>query len=198
MRIGEPAWVVASFFPVQGKWTEEDYFRLEADRRIELVRGCIEVLPMPNELHQMIVQWLAQQLIVWNQVAKAGKVLTGPVPMKLPNGDIREPDVLMAPKAASMPKPAYPALAFFVVEIVSQGSEARRRYLVDKRADYANAGIPEYWIIDPLEKTVTVLKLSGATYLEQGVFHENDVAKAATLPGFSIDCKAMWDLEKEI
>ena len=55
-----------------------------------------------------------------------------------------------------------------VVEVVSPDDPGRD--LVVKRADYAEAAIPEYWIVDPRVETVTVLTLAGGAYVEHGVF----------------------------
>ena len=49
--------------------------------------------------------------------------------------------------------------------------------LVDKRRDYAEAGIPEYWIVDPRGETITVLGLRRGAYLEQGVYRRGAVAE---------------------
>ena len=43
--------------------------------------------------------------------------------------------------------------------MVSDGEENRKRDLVTKREEYAQASIPEYWIVDPALKTITVLQL---------------------------------------
>lgn len=197
MRVGEPAWAIATLFPLQGNWSEGDYFRLEAEKFVELVNGCIEVLPMPTWLHGEIALWFAEQLKSWNQTAKLGGVIVAPVPLKLTSGIIREPDVFLVERAPGAPRPDYPTSAVVVMEVVSAGNEARKRDFVDKRNDYANAGIPEYWIIDPLEKSVTVLKLKDATYEVHGRFDANQIATSARLDGFTIDCAKIWALEKE-
>lgn len=49
-----------------------------------------------------------------------------------------------------------------VMEVVSGGPQDRKRDLVIKRAEYAAAGIPEYWIVDPESRRITVLTLVGA------------------------------------
>lgn len=190
MRIGGPAWAIATLYPMQGDWSEADYYALEAERFVELVNGCIEVLPMPSYVHQVVLAWLFEQLLFWNKASDHGKVLCAPLPIKLFPGTIREPDVLIAPYP-----PAQKLL--FALEIVSEGAEARQRDFVDKRADYAEAGIPEYWIVDPFEKVVTVLKLQGKTYVEHGKFLANEIATSATLTGFTLDCEKMWNEAKK-
>ena len=55
---GGPAWEVAKLFPPQGQWSESDFFRIHTNQMAELVNGTLEILPMPNWLHQLIVIFL--------------------------------------------------------------------------------------------------------------------------------------------
>ena len=61
------------------------------------------------------------------------------------------------------------------------------RDYVTKRADYAEAGIPEYWIVDPQDAAITVLALAGNAYAEHGQFRPGSAATSALLPDFSAD-----------
>ena len=54
--------------------------------------------------------------------------------------------------------------ADLVMEVVSGDPESRERDHARKRLDYAQAGIPEYWIVDPQEKQITVLSLHRGEY----------------------------------
>ena len=67
------------------------------------------------------------------------------------------------------------------------------RDLVEKRADYAEAGIPEYWIVDPRDETITVLALEGGTYRDLGVFGSGDTARSRVLDGFAADVRSVFD-----
>jgi Uma2 family endonuclease len=73
------------------------------------------------------------------------------------------------------------------MEVVSVGEEARDRDTRQKPLDYAAAGIPEYWIVDPENRTITVLSLDGTEYFPRGVFGEGEVAESVLLPGFAVD-----------
>ena len=77
----------------------------------------------------------------------------------------------------------YPNGADLVIEVVSEGTENRRRDLEVKRAEYAEAGITEYWIVDPEPRTITVLTLEGKQYREHGVFAVNARATSVLLVG---------------
>jgi Uma2 family endonuclease len=64
---------------------------------------------------------------------------------------------------------------------------------VVKRGDYAEAGIPEYWIVYPDAGTITVLRLVGGAYREHGVFQRGDTATSVLLDGFAVDVQEVLD-----
>jgi len=80
-----------------------------------------------------------------------------------------------------------------VVEIVSP--DHAERDTVMKRADYAAAGIPEYWIVNDAEGTIMVLRLEGSAYVAHGIFRRGDTATSALLPGFTVSVDAVCDAE---
>ena len=62
----------------------------------------------------------------------------------------------------------------------------RNRDLVRKRQIYAEAGVLEYWLIDPLNDTVTQLELQEGVYVEQAILGADDSLTTPLLPGLSI------------
>jgi Uma2 family endonuclease len=189
----EPAWDVARLFPAQGAWSEEEYLNLPGPRLVEFDRGHIEVLDMPGELHQILAAFLYEALVAYVRRHKLGKVLFAPLPVKLWEGKLREPDVLfMRADHAERRRENHWLGADLVMEVVSASDPGRDK--VTKRWEYARAGIPEYWLIDPAERSVTVLALSeGAEeYVEQGVWRAGERAESACLPGFGVDVQALF------
>jgi Uma2 family endonuclease len=81
------------------------------------------------------------------------------------------------------------------VEVVSEDDPARDHS--EKRADYAAAGIKEYWIVDPRDRTVTVLVLKAKKYHERGVFEDGQAATSALLRGFAVDVSELFDAAKD-
>ena len=71
------------------------------------------------------------------------------------------------------------------------GPDAPERDLVEKRTDSAEAGIPEYRVVDPRDETITVLALDGGAYTEHGVHTRGGAAASAPLEGFSADVSAV-------
>ena len=140
---GEPAWEAAYMLPVQGSWSEDDFLKFHTNRMAELVDGRLEILPMPTWLHQLILDFLLDRIKEHlRQAQLGGKVLMAPLPTRLYAGTVREPDLLyVQPEHLPTNVRGYPDKIDLAVEIVSSGTEARQRDYIDKRADYAKAGV---------------------------------------------------------
>jgi Uma2 family endonuclease len=188
---GEPAWDVARLFPDQGHWSEEDYLALNVNRLVEFAHGQVEVLPMPTMSHQLLVAFLYRQLLAFITTGEQGTVLFAPLRVRLWPGKYREPDLvfMLSSHSARCGEDFWDG-ADLVVEVVSD--DDRRRDLEIKRREYAQAKIPEYWIVDPLEGRITVLRLDEArgSYVEHGVFARGDRAASHLLSGLEVDVTA--------
>jgi Uma2 family endonuclease len=77
------------------------------------------------------------------------------------------------------------------LEVVSK--DKQERDLIEKRHEYPEAGVPEYWIVKPQNDTITVLTLAGAAYVEHGIFQRGDTATSVVLPGFQVNVSAVFD-----
>ena len=78
-----------------------------------------------------------------------------------------------------------------VMEVVS--ADDPRHDTHDKRQDYAEAGIPEYWIVNPLDETISVHSLSGGAYAKERVHRRGERAESELLRGFSVDVAETFD-----
>jgi len=126
-----------------------------------------------------------------------GEVMFAPLRVKLRAGKFREPDIVfMLTKNLARCGEEFWVGADLVMEIVSNDQRSRERDLEKKRADYAEGGIPEYWIVDPLEERITVLRLVGRQYQVHGEFGRGAQATSALLTGFSVDVSAVLDAGK--
>ena len=70
-----------------------------------------------------------------------------------------------------------------VIEAVSPGESNRERDYVAKRSQYQERGIPEYWLIDRVRQTITVLELVDGIYQELGVFSGSDQIQSSVISG---------------
>lgn len=173
--------------------TFEEYLDYDdgTENRYELVDGeLLEVTPTTPE-HSDIAEWLDR--VFYQEVQRLGhdwRVKRGDVGVRTSGQRSRLPDVCVLEghewrklrqqksKSAVLQVPLLMA-----VEIVSPGRKNRDRDYKEKRQEYQNRGIPEYWIIDPEEAKLTRLLLVEGEYEEE-----------AFLPGDSISPKIFPEL----
>ena len=179
--------------------TEADVLALAGPPLAEWVDGRMDELPMPTPRHQSAGSVVYDALLKfsWERRLNAAVRFTG-LPVRIPayaghESRIRYPDVVML-KNANDPRAAADAWngADLVVEVVSPDDPLRDTR--DKRLDYAAAGVPEYWIVDPRPhvRTVSVLTLGGGVYADR-VFGEGERAGGVLLPDFTVDVTACFN-----
>jgi Uma2 family endonuclease len=106
--------------------------------------------------------------------------------MKLWEEKYREPDVLyMRKERLGRCKGKFWEGADLVVEVLSESN--REEDLETKRAEYARAEIPEYWIVDRTARTITILTLAQRDYVVHAAFKEGEQATSKILPGLAMD-----------
>ena len=179
--------------PPQGNWSDEEYLWLtdRCNRLVEFTDGHVQELPMPTFTHQAILAFL-YRLFHEHLDPRGGVVMFAALRMRIRAGKFREPDLLLLrDRSDSRCQDRYWLGADLVAEVVSPDDPDRD--LIEKRADYAEAGIPEYWIVDPRDQTITVLTLDGDTYVEQGVYSAGESAASSLLDGFAADVTAVFD-----
>lgn len=146
---------------------------------------------MPTDKYQAISQFLFLALLALVQ-RSGGKVHYAPLRLRIREGKFREPDLLLVRDSQDLRRQnRYWLGAELVVEIVSPDDPERDT--VVKRTDYAEAGILEYWIVDPMQHTITVLALDGDTYHESGIYQRGESAVSLLLAGFTVALDAVLD-----
>ncbi|WP_416670452.1 Uma2 family endonuclease [Egbenema bharatensis] len=82
-----------------------------------------------------------------------------------------------------------------IAEVVSPGKTNQDRDYINKRAQYAAIGVPEYWLIDPVAQTVMVLRLEGETYQEIGVFDHQSAIASVEFAGLELTVAQLFESE---
>jgi Uma2 family endonuclease len=188
--------VELSLRPLQGLWTEEQYLRLtdQSNHLIEFTDGYLEGLAMPTRSHQRMLARLYELLAAFVRL-HGGEVLFAPLRLQIRPGKQREPDILLVlHEQDPRNQERYWLGADLVVEIVSPDDPERDT--VEKVADYAEAGIPEYWIVNPIDETITVLTLVGDLYAAHGIFQGGATATSALMPGFAVAVNVVFDAQQ--
>ena len=146
---------------------------------------------MPTRSHQRMLACLYELFAAFLRL-HGGEVLFAPLRLQIRPGKQREPDMLLVlDEHDPRNQDRFWLGADLVVEIVS--ADNPERDTVEKVADYAEAQIPEYWIVNPLDETITVLVLAGDAYAAHGVFRRGDRADSSLLPGFAVLVDSVFD-----
>jgi Uma2 family endonuclease len=66
---------------------------------------------------------------------------------------------------------------------------------IDKRGDYAEPRVPEYWIVNPQTETIKVLRLGGVAYEAAGTYRRGQFAASVLLSGCSVDVACVFDAD---
>ena len=179
--------------PPQGAWSDEEYLWLtdRCNRLVEFTDGHVQELPTPTFTHQAVLAFL-YRLFHEHLDPRGGVAMVAALRLRIRAGKFREPDLLLLrDRSDARCEDRYWLGADLVAEVVSPDDPERD--LVEKRADYAEAGIPEYWVVDPRDETITVLTLDGNTYVEQGVYRAGESAVSSLLAGFAAEVTAVFD-----
>jgi Uma2 family endonuclease len=180
---------IARFFPPQGKWTVEDFFALpETNSIVELSHGRLIVSPSPDDVHQTAVEELFYALKTFVDAHDLGRARVAPFDVRLSNEVIRQPDVFFVRKdhLSRIQGHVLRGAPDLVAEVISPGT--RKADEVEKLAEYAEAGIPEYWLLDSKAVTIRVYVLpEGASeYILNATYQAGEIARSITLTGFEI------------
>ena len=160
----------------------------EMREKMELDDGELYIMPRPRRPHQSALIWLISYIMDYirsfaEPPAEAYSdlvVILSQEPRRVMIPDLaivltNRPDIFVDGYAEGMPD--------IVVEILSSN---RNRDLIYKRRIYAEAGILEYWIVDPRNDTVMLLELDEGEYVERAVLTADDTLTTPLLPGLSI------------
>lgn len=140
-------------------YTSEDYWNLPEGERAELIDGEFFNMAPPDYIHQKLLSELHHKLM--NYIKKNQgecEILPAPFAVNL-NADDRkwvEPDISVICDKSKLTNRCCNGAPDFIIEIVSPGS--RKRDYGTKMVLYMEAGVKEYWIVDPAKKCTTVYR----------------------------------------
>ena len=170
------------------KYTYADYAKWDDGKRWELIEGVSYLMsPAPTYNHQSMLIELGYQFRHFLR-DKPCKVFWAPFDVRLNGaGDdddtVVQPDLLVICDLSKLTKTGCEGAPDLVVEILSPGT-ARHDRLVKFRL-YKNAGVKEYWIIDPELKIVSVNILNAGRYISSA-YGDTDIVPVSVLEELSI------------
>jgi Uma2 family endonuclease len=193
------------------KLTFDEYLNYSdnTDNRYELIDGELIALPPESEPNNFIANYLffylaSSRLVplrlikTHNCEVQVAVLRSGDAANRYPDLIILEPEHI--PLTANRLTITFDMLPpRLVVEVVSPGRVGRDRdydplrgLRQRKRAQYAARGIAEYWVIDPIQQVVTVLRLEDGQYIEIGVFRDGESMISPMFPQLSLTVKQIF------
>jgi Uma2 family endonuclease len=161
--------------------------------RAEWVDGEVVLVSPASGDHQFLVIFLVELLAPIIRARGLGLLLTAPFLMRLPNRPSgREPDILfLATEHAARYKQTFlDGPADLVIEIISPDSETRDR--ADKLREYEEAGIPEYWMFDPVRRDAYFFLLGDDGHYHLAVADKDGIFASRVLSGFRLRVDWLW------
>ena len=175
-------------------YTYTDLLEWDEDVRAELHDGGVVMMAPPLRVHQEVIAQLLVQ--IGNYVkGKKCKVYPAPFGVRLfPKKDksdntVFEPDIVVVCDSEKLDDRGCNGPPDLVIEVVSPSTAKYDR--VYKFRKYQKAGVKEYWIVDPDEKSVQVCVLENGNYV-MSVYDETETAPVLALKGCEIDLKTVF------
>lgn len=177
---------------LNGNYTYADYLLWKFEERVELLRGKIRKMGAPSRKHQEIVTGLTRLFAnaLWKTPCK---VYVAPFDVRLTRTredkdavTVVQPDLCVIWDTAKLDARGCNGAPDLIIEILSPGNS--RTEMKDKFELYQEAGVLEYWVVSPIEKTIQVWKLN-----EQGIYIglqpkvEGDIATTPIIPNLEVD-----------
>jgi Uma2 family endonuclease len=195
--------MIQSVAPKKKKLSFEQYLLLPFDgRRTEFVDGEIIEMTEPSPLHIDIVEAIGDLLKAYFKANGLDLVVKSGPGVQIPQvgrpDRSRDPDLVVCTKEqwqsmAGLTKALFlrdnaPTL---VIEVVSPGTVKTDTH--DKRADYADAKVPEYWVVNPVDGYVATWVLDGRMYRQKGEYRGQEVVASDALEGWNATAAAMMN-----
>jgi Uma2 family endonuclease len=181
---------MVSTAPLDRPLTVHDFEQLPDDGvRYELIWGELYMSAAPSTKHQRVLRRLLVEIDAFLTGPGMGEIFVAPYDVQLDEINIVEPDLVAYRTARSdiVTDKRMIGAPDLCVEILSPTN--RSHDVVKKRVLYARFGIPEYWIVDPEQESITVHLLDGVHYIPQT---SNDgLARSLVFPGLIVDPRGL-------
>lgn len=181
------------------RYTLADCQTWDEGERIEIIGGEAVMMAAPSRVHQEICFEIGRQLGNYLE-GKQCKVYLAPFGVRLfeQEGDrpedvdtVVEPDISVICDKSKLDKQGCKGAPDLIVEVLSPSTQ-RQDQLV-KLNLYQQAGVREYWIVDPENGTVRVMLLADNGYFQtHEVYRQDDVAKVNVLEGCFIELNKVF------
>ena len=172
--------------------TYEDYAQLPEGSPYQLIGGKFVMTPAPTPYHQIVSGRIEDELKAYCKPKALGEVVHAPLDVYFNDTEVFQPDIIFIShgRANIIGEKKIEAAPDLVVEILSPSTAYYD--LRHKMRVYEAAGVKEYWIVDPMEKTVEVFENAGKEFKLVSSAREKGLAQSKLLPGFEMSAEKIF------
>lgn len=175
-----------------GRMTEQEFIDwCDSDTWAEWVNGEVVLLSPVNTQHARFLSFFIEFFRSFVSRYDLGEVFNEPFQVRFPKlRTRRSPDLIFisSSRLEFLKEQHFEGAPDLALEIVSPQSQSRDRR--EKFIEYQSAGVREYWIVDPLSKSVEAYALKGKTF--QLIEEKNGIITSGVLPRFYIKPAWLW------
>jgi Uma2 family endonuclease len=178
------------------RYTYADYLTWQFTDRVELIMGKIfKMSPAPSSQHQHITIALSSNIFQYLK-GKSCKVFAAPFDVTLPDNSgakttVVQPDITVVCDPSKITTLGCVGAPDLVVEVISKSSV--KKDLHEKYSIYEQAGVKEYWVVQPQDRSLIIFTLTTAgQYQPSKPLTKGDIATSQVLPGLEIDLDELF------
>jgi len=173
-------------------YTYADYEKLPEGAPYQLIGGCLVKEPAPIPYHQILSSRLEFELMKFVEERDLGQVLNAPTDVYLSDTEVYQPDILFISKErmSIIGAKKIEAAPDLVIEILSPSSAYYD--LRHKMRVYESSGAREYWIVDPIEKSIEVYQNGANGFSLAGKAKDAGLIHSVLLGGFNVDLEKVF------
>jgi Uma2 family endonuclease len=167
------------------RFTQEDYEKLPEGTPYQLIGGEFVMTPSPNAYHQKVSRRIFSELLRFVESGMMGEVFYGPLDVYFAHDEIYQPDIIYIAHAnKSIIREKIHGAPDLIIEILSESSAYHD--LKHKKDVYEAMGVKEYWIVDPMEKSIEVCENNGKLFQLVAKVKNSGPIRSKLLEGFGI------------
>ncbi|GHU03250.1 hypothetical protein FACS1894147_06830 [Spirochaetia bacterium] len=181
----------------EGIFTYRDYkeWELKPRERYELIDGIPYAMSAPNTAHQLTLMMLSNEIYNFLK-GKPCKAIVSPFDVRLfyeedeSDDTVVQPDLVVICDPEKLGEEGCRGAPELAVEILSPSNTAIE--MERKLNLYQDAGVEEYWVVDPKSKNIRVYSLKDNKYSMKR-YHTEDTIQSGVLPGLTIPLAAVFE-----
>lgn len=182
-------------------YTYADYLKWKFEERLELIKGKVfKMSPAPSKAHQAVCRNLLVVMATFLKKKKC-QIFSAPFDVRLPVKNkskdneistVVQPDICVICDESKLDERGCCGAPDLIIEILSPGNSKKEIRI--KFELYEEAGVKEYWIINPVEENlITYLLKENGKYQNTGLYTGGDIINTPVLPGLEINASEIFE-----